>query len=148
MNDIFSCSSIVLAHGPNISFIGGVSLLIVMFLFVFGLWIFNLYDKISKELFLSSIISYVLVLINILYFMCPLLIPKIILYPCYWAVCHPSYYIINGLFRSMDIFGNNISALFLVGFIIDTLIIFAIIKLILFIKHKVSSKEPQVKQEV
>jgi len=148
MNDFYSSSSVVLAHSFFTSVGIGVSFLIVMSLLVFGPLLFRKTVRMPKGLFISSFISYVLVLINILYFAFHLLIPKIILYPCFLVVFYPSFYIIYAidfLLGSEGIFGG-LNIFFLVAFIIDTLCIFAIIRLILYIKHKISVKKSQIRQ--
>jgi hypothetical protein len=159
MNDIYSSSAVLLAHGLYISGSSGICLLIIMSLFVFGLLLFRIFGRTPKGLFISSAISYALVLINILQFSFRLRIPYIVIYPCF-AVVYPYFYIVGFIEWLMEqLFGpvsgpsywialNQTIFLFLVAFIIDTLCIFAIIRLILYIKRKVSAKKPQVKQTV
>lgn len=130
----------VLAHGIGPSIGGGICLLIVLTLFMFGLLIYRKDIRIPKGLFVSSIIPYILVLICILPFYFELQIPKIIDIPCFMIVFY-SNFIIDGAF------GMG-AGFFLAAFIIDTLIIFMIIRLILYIKHKVLSEKPQVKEAV
>ena len=155
MNDIYSLSTVVLAHGLYTSVGSGVWLLIVMSLFVFGLLLCRISSRTPKGLFLSSVISYVLVLIMILQFCFRLQIPDIIGYPCFTVVFYPSFAILYSievlwewLFGSGLYFSNETIVLFLIAFIIDTLCIFAIIRLFLYIKRKVSAKKSQVKQAV
>ncbi|MGA2915791.1 MAG: hypothetical protein ABSE89_07170 [Sedimentisphaerales bacterium] len=137
MNDIY-CSSLsgVLAHGVDMNAGSGISLLVVMSIIVFMLLICKNDVKMPKGLFVSSIIPYVLVLICILHFSFELQIPKIIGYPCFAAVCYPSFFLIF-------IFGMG-GIFFLGAFIIDTLIIFGIIRLILYIKGKIKAKNQAV----
>lgn len=156
MNDIYSLSTVVLAHGLYTSVGNGVWLLIVMSLFVLGLLLCRKFVRIPKGLFISSAISYVLVLINILQFSFRLQIPYIVIYPCFVVVVYPSFFMLYYIESLLEwLFGsgfyvmfNKIIVLFLNAFIIDTLGIFAIIRLILYIKRKVSAKKPQVKQAV
>lgn len=155
MNDIYSLSTVVLAHGLYTSVGSGVWLLIVMSLFVFGLLLFRIFSRTPKGLFISSVISYVLVLIMILQFSFELQIPNIVGYPCFAVVFYPSFFILYSievllewLFGSGLYVSNETIVLFSIAFIIDTLGIFAIIRLILYIKRKVSAKKPQVKQTV
>lgn len=150
MNDIYSLSTVVLAHGLHTSVGSGVWLLIVMSLFVFGLLLCRKFVRIPKGLFISSVISCILVLINILQFSFELQIPEIVGNPCFMVVIYPAFFIIHSidfLFDStvISVEGNSV---FLIAFFIDTLCIFAIIRLILYINHKGSAKKPQVKQAV
>jgi hypothetical protein len=138
MNDFYSCSSVVLAHGFDISRSSGINLLIVMPLLVL---VPLIYKKSIKVLFVSSIIPYVLVLISILQVSFELKVPdETTAYICFAAAFYLNFPLIF-------IVGMN-GGFFFAAFIVDTLIIFAIIRLVLFVKQKVSSKEPQVKQEI
>jgi hypothetical protein len=136
MNDIYS-SSVVLAHGIGPSVEGGICLLIFLPLFMFGLLIFRKNTRIPKGLFVSSIIPYILVLICILPFYFELQIPKRIDISCFMIVFYSNFLIMGGL-------GTG-AGFFLAAFIIDTLIIFGIIRLILYIKHKISAKKSQMR---
>lgn len=140
MNDFYSSSTVVLAHGIGPSTGGGIFLLIVLTLFILGLLVFRKDTRIPKGLFVSTIIPYILALIYILPFYFELQIPKIIDTPCFMIAFY-SNYLIMGAFGTEDGF-------FLAAFIIDTLCIFAIVRLILFIKHKISAKKSQVKEAV
>lgn len=136
MNDVCSFSFGVLAHGFDISRGSGISLLIIMSLFVFGLLIFRKDARIPKGLFVSSIIPYVLVLICILQLSFELQVPDATTgYICFAAVFYLNLPMIF-------IFGTG-SGFFFAAFIIDTLIIFGIIRLILYIKQKITVKKPQ-----
>ena len=139
MNDIYFCKS-VLAHGVDMDTKSGIFLLIIMPLFTFGLLIFRKNTRIPKGLFVSSVIPCISVLICILHFSFKLQIPKIIGYPCFATVLYPNF-LIDGAF------GMG-AGFFLAAFIIDTLIIFGIIRLILFIKHKILPKKSQTEQTV
>jgi len=139
MNDIYSCTCI-LAHSLGTSPGGGIIILIIMTLFMFGLFVYRKDARIPKGLFVSSIIPYILVLISILPFSFKLQIPEMIWLPCFTVVFYSNFLIMGGL-------GTGIG-LFLAAFIIDMLIIFAIVRLILYIKHKISSKKPQDEQTV
>jgi uncharacterized membrane protein len=139
MNDIYFCKS-VLAHGLQMSASSGIYLLIVLAFFIFGLFVYRKDARIPKGLFVSSIIPYILVLISILQFSFDLQVPDVIGYICFAAGFYPNF-LIDGAF------GMG-AGFFLAAFIIDTLVIFAIVRLILFIKHKVSAKKPQDEQTV
>jgi hypothetical protein len=139
MNDFYFCTS-VLAHGIDMSADNGICLLIIMSLFALGLLISRKNSQIPKGLVVSFIISYLLVSVSILDLSFELQIPYIIGNICFAAVLYPNFLI-------MGIFGMG-TGFFMAAFIIDTLVIFAIIRLILFIKHKISVKKPQVKQAV
>ncbi len=128
MNDFYSCSSVVLAHGGDVDCIGGILLLSVMSIVVWGSLIWK-----KKWLFVSSLIPYVLVSVFILQVPFGVKIPDSIVSFCLDMAFYPCL-------RIPLILGIN-SGLFLGIFIVDTLIIFGIIKLILFIKDKVSSKK-------
>ena len=155
MNDFFSCSSVVLADGIDMSAFGGIYLLIVMALFVFGVLLLEKFAKGPKGLFISSVISYVLILIIILSFPFSLWAPNAITYFCL-VVISPVFYIVGFIEDLTDqLFGpvwwiitNRTIFIYVTTFIVSTLLIFALIKLILYIKHKVSSRKPQIKQEV
>lgn len=156
MNDIYSSSPVLLAHVLIEQSSNIYAYLAVISLFVFGLLLFRIFVRTPKGLFVSSVISYVLVLINILQFCFRLRIPNIVLYPCFVVGIWPSYLILyyievlgERLFGSgfYDMFDETI-ALFLTAFIINTLCIFAIIRLFLYINRKPSAKKPQVKQAV
>ena len=136
MNDIFSSSSVILAHGfttPTVN--EGIFVLVVMTIYLFGLLIYKIFAVIPKGLFVSSLISCVLVSICVLDYYFKLPIPKVIVDSCDAAVFYPN-------FLTLLIFWgiNNSTGCFVSAFIIETLLIFAIIRLILFIKHKISSK--------
>jgi hypothetical protein len=159
MNDIYSLSTLVLAH-VIIEWSNKIyAYLAVISLFVLGLLLCRKVVRIPKGLFISSFISYVLLLINILGFAFRVWLPDIVLYPCF-AVVYPYFYIVGFIEWLMEqLFGqvsgplywimlNRTVFLYLVAFIINTLCIFAIIRLILYIKRKVSAKKPQVKQAV
>jgi hypothetical protein len=138
MNDFYSSSTIVLAYSLHMSLANGIYLLIAMTLFVFGPLLFRKAVEMPKGLFVSSIIPYVLVLVNILEFLFKLQVPDAIGNLCFAAVFYPNF-LANGAF--------GIGAgFFAAPFIIETLCIFAVVRLILFIKHKVLSKKPQIKQ--
>lgn len=160
MNDIYSLSTVLLAHQLfelNSSLYASLA---VISLFVLGLLLFRMVARTPKGLFISSFISYVLLLINILYFFYDLGIPKAVGNLCFAVGIWPSYLIVlyvkslavwlfgdKWLFESgwWIIFAWNLCV---VAFIVNTLGIFAIIRLILYIKRKVPSKKPQVKQAV
>jgi hypothetical protein len=129
MNDTFSSLNVVLAHGIDRSASGGISILIIMSLFLFGLLIFRKAGRIPKGLFVSSIIPYIIVTISILD-ICFECIPKAAGYFCFAVVFYSSFP-----------FLDTGSSYFLATFVVDTLIIFGIIRLILFIKRKFSSKK-------
>jgi hypothetical protein len=132
MNDVCSFSFGVLAHGIGPSVGGGICLLIVLTLFMFGLLIFRKDTRIPKGLFVSSIIPYILVLISIHPLFFELQIPERIYDPCFMIVFYSNFPIMGGL-------GTG-AGFFLGAFIVDTLIIFGIIKLILYIKRKITAK--------
>jgi len=133
MSEIYSLSSAVLAHGLDVDCTGGILLLSIMSIVVWGSLIWK-----KKWLFVSSVIPYVLISVFILQFAFEVKIPDAIVYFCLDIAFYPCSHI-------PLILGIN-SGLFLEMFIIDTLIIFGIIKLILFIKHKISSKKKSTVQ--
>jgi hypothetical protein len=118
-----------------------------MSLFVFGPLLFKKFLRVPKGLFISSFISYVLVLINILYFSFDLDVPEIIRRSCL-ATVFLSFYIVRFIENFTEwwwIISNQEVILYLVAFIVNTLVIFAIIRLFLYIRQP---KKPQVKQAV
>jgi hypothetical protein len=158
MNDIYFFSTVLLAHmdfqasGSSITY-----LLLVMSLFVFGPLLLRKFIRMPKGLFISSFISYVLTLIIISCLSFRLWTPIVIVYLCF-AVVFPYFYIVGFIEHLIEsLFGqfgpvvgwiicNQTVILYLVAFCINTLVIFAIIRLILYYKHKVSAKKSQVEQ--
>jgi len=150
MNNIYSSAAIPLAHMDfEISSSSMIYLLIVMSLFVFGPLLFKKSIRMPKGLFLSFFVSYVLILIIITCLSSRLLPFKTILYPCITVVFPNLFieYLIGELFGLWRIY-NQTAIIYLVTFIMNTLYIFAIVRLILYIKHKISSKKPQDEQTV
>jgi len=132
MQNIFSASNFVLAHGISVGTRESVFLLIVMPVIALG---FLSFKKHPVALCVSSIISSLMVTLFVLNYVFELNLPKseiskIIEGICWSAVFYPGIIFINGgiLF-------------FVMPFIIDTLIIFGIFKLILFLKNKKFRKE-------
>jgi len=160
MNDIYSSSAILLAHVLIEMNNRLCAYLAVISLFVFGLLLFRIFGRTPKGLFISSFISYVLLLINILYFFCDLRIPKAVGDLCFAVGIWPSWLIGRymaelavWLFGEEWLFESGWDILFawnlcVVAFIVNTLGIFAIIRLTSYIRRKVLAKKPQVKQAV
>jgi hypothetical protein len=156
MNDIYSLSTLVLAH-VIIEWSNKIyAYLAVISLFVFGLLLCRKVVRIPKGLFISSFISYVLLLVNILILSFNLPLPLEVVFPFFAVGIWPSYLIVGyievlaeRLFGSgfYDMFDETI-AIYLVAFIVNTLCIFGITRLILYIDRKGSAKKPQVKQAV
>jgi len=147
MNDFYSCSSVVLAHGDfGISIRSLTYLLIAISLFVFGPLLLRKLIRMPKGLFISSFISYVLILIIIYYISFDF--QNIMSLPCFF-VMFPNLFIlgfIERVFGQMGAFSrwigsNEIAIIYLATFIMNTLYIFVIVRLILYIKDKVSSKK-------
>ena len=137
MNDVFSFSFGVLAHGIEISRNGGIGLLIVMTFYVFMLFVFKKTVGIPRGLIVSSIIPYFLVLISILQISFEWQVPEVIGFICFFTAFFVS-------FPLLFICGTW-AVFFGVSYFIDTLIIFGIIRLILFIKNKISAKKSQMR---
>ncbi|HUV40425.1 MAG TPA: hypothetical protein VMW23_01385 [Sedimentisphaerales bacterium] len=162
MKYTYSSSGVLLAH--QILEIG-TSLywsLAVISLFVFGLLLCRKFVKTPKGLVTSSLVSYGLLLVNIFDFLSDLPIPKAIGYFCFAVGIYPNILIVylievftdwlfgeEWLFESgwWVIFDGRVT-IYLAAFTINTLVIFAIIRLILYIKHKLSAKKSQGKQAV
>jgi hypothetical protein len=158
MKYIYS-SAVLLAHisfginSSNMKYF--YALLAVMSLFVFGLLLFRKFVRTPKGLFISSFISYVLVLVNILQLSFDLRLPKAIGYLCFAVGIWPSCPIVYSIIYPMEVlterlFGSWITfdetiILYLVAFVVNTLCIFAIIRLFLYIRQP---KKPQFKQAV
>jgi hypothetical protein len=125
--------------------------LAVISLLVIGLLLFRKSVRMPKGLIVSSLISYVLVLINIVQIAFHLPIPNVVGNICFTAGIYPSIFIVGSLAGlSERLFSSSDWAIFLDNlcidaFFINTLVIFAIIRLFLYIKRKVSVKKPQTK---
>jgi len=65
--------------------------------------------------------------------------------PIVYSAIYPMEVLIERLFGTWITLDEAI-VLYLVAFVVNTLAIFAIIRLILYIKHKVSAKKPQFGQ--
>jgi hypothetical protein len=138
-----------------------------MFLFVFGLFFFRKFVRPPKGLIVSFFISYILLLIacSILF---GLKIPETLMRPYDFVVMDPSFCIIGciaalfnhgptlllkglkelGLLQTAAFALNDASWIWSivvdwVALCMNTFFAFAIIRLILHIKHKVSAKKPQ-----
>jgi hypothetical protein len=137
MNDIYFITK-VLAHGFDVDRSSGVLLLMVMALFIFGLFVYRKDARIPKGLFASSIISYLLVLMSIMEISFELEMLDIWGFVCFMAIFYLN-------FPMVFIFGTG-SVFFFAAFIADTLIIFGMVRLILFIKQKISAKKSKAEQ--
>ena len=156
MEYIYSSSGVLLAHMTfeinNVKYL--YASLAVMSLFVFGLLLCRKFARTPRWLFVSSFISYVLVLVNILQLSFDLRIPKAVGYSCFTVGIYPSILIVASmegaaewLFESgWGIMFDETIILYLVAFTINTLVIFAIARLILYIKRNVSAKKLRVKE--
>jgi hypothetical protein len=116
---------------------------IVMTIYLFWLLMYKIFATIPKGLFISSLISYILVSICVLDYYFKLPIPKIIGESCDAAVFYPNFITLL-IFWS----ANSSTGCFISAFIVETLVIFGLIRLVLYIKHKISPKKPQIKQAV
>jgi hypothetical protein len=123
--------------------------LAVISLFVIGLLLFRKSIRMPKGLIVSSLISYVLVLINILQIAFHLRIPNVVWHPCFTVGIYPTIFLVNSIFvLSERLFGSGWWTMFLDNlcidaFCINALVIFAIIRLFLYIKRKASVKKLQ-----
>jgi hypothetical protein len=163
MNDIYSPSE---TSAMNYHMINSrIGILIIMSLIMFVLFIYRKNARMPKGLFISSLVSCVLVLVGdlsglILYLCSNFWICQPVIYIgrlCY-IVIFPGYYItfsfvrfinfIKGLFGLPPLYlmHTHLITVYLSIFVINALLIFVIVRLILFIKQKVSPKEPQIKQ--
>jgi hypothetical protein len=138
MNDFYSFLSVLAHSGLNMSNSEGVFLLIVMLLLMLGALLSRKTFKLPIDLWASSIIPYIMVAISILCLRFDLWVPDMIRKFCYTVVGY------SGLVFCV----NNGILIFSTAFIIDTLLIFGLIRLILFIKHKISGEKSQTKQAV
>jgi len=137
MNDFYFCTP-VLAHGGLDLYLSGGSLiflLTIMALFMFGPLLFRKSFRMPKGLFVSSFISCIIVLVSILFFSFNLPVPIEVMFPFY-AVISPYLHIIHfidnlGEWRWFVTHWQVV--LYLIAFIINTLVIFAIIRLFLFL---------------
>jgi len=159
MNDFYFCTSVLAHGGIDLSGVGGIFLLIVMSLFVFGPLLFKATIKMPKGLFISSLISYVLILGNISVLSFDLfhsLIP-VEIEALFFLFVYPYIRIVVFIEVLMeDLFGpfggperwivsNQGLVLYLIAFIINTFCIFVIIRLFIYIRQH---KKPQIKQAV
>lgn len=142
MNDFYFCTSILAHGGIDLSGVSGIFLLIVMSLFVFGPSLFKATIKMPKGLFISSLISYVLILGNILVLSFHLLIPIEVAF-LFFAVVYPYISVVGFIGRLTEwrwlvsIYGVVV---YLLAFIINTLVIFAIIRLFQYIRQQENRK--------
>jgi hypothetical protein len=128
----FISSSFVLAHGfTTTSTSDKIGVLIVIAIFLLGLLICKMLNKISKALLISGLISCALILICILDYYFELPIPKPIKEFANAVVWYPNFINFMMFWSMNDSTGFFISALF-----VETLIIFALIRLLLYTKHK------------
>jgi hypothetical protein len=121
--------------------------LAVISLFVIGLLLFRKSVKMPKGLIVSSLISYVLLLANVLGIAFHLRIPEVIGYICFTAGLYPTIFLVGSVGALLErLFSLSEWTVFLDNlcidaFFINTLVIFAIIRLFLYIKHKASVKK-------
>ena len=155
MNDIYFFTSVLAHMDFYTSGSSAICLLVVMSFFVFGPLLFRKVIRIPKGLFISSFISYVIILVIILCFALRLWTPYLLLYLCV-TIIRPNFYIVGYIEELTEqLFGpvwwiitNQNIIIYLVTFIMNTLYIFAIIRLVLFIKYKISGEKSQTKQAV
>ncbi|MFA5252021.1 MAG: hypothetical protein WC454_05495 [Phycisphaerae bacterium] len=149
MNDSYFCNP-VLAHG-GFYLRGGsvVFLLTIMALFVFGPLLFRKSFRMPKGLFVSSFISCIIILFSIFILSFNLPVPIEVAFPFY-AVISLYCPIIRFMDKLLPDWGWYVThwelILYLIAFIINTLAIFAIIRLFLFLRLEDSTKKPQAKQ--
>lgn len=159
MNDIHSSSGVSAMHYYMVR--SEISILIIVTIIMFVLFIYRKNARMPKGLFISSLVSYV-VLVGYL--------SGLILHICsnFWicqtvrylkllcsVVMLPSLYITIGFVKFINLmremFGlfppywmyTHLITVYLSMFVINTLLIFAMIRLILYIKHKIAAKKPQ-----
>jgi len=138
--------------------------IIIMSVFVFGLLLFKKIVRIPKRLFIFAFISYILMLFIILWiYLWGKCFPDItnifidiIGFLCVLVIL-PNFFFFNFM---EELIGYGFTwyyaqwpvvfqtMLYLMTFLMNILYIFLIIKLILFIKHKISAKKSQIKQAV
>ena len=160
MNSCFSCAFVSLAMGIDDIFLSGenaIPFIIIMSVFVFALLLFKKVIRVPKRLFISSFISYILMLFIVLWFylagkcfpdiFLSSMFLKIITFLCILVIL-PNFFFFNLMeelinlphwLYSWPILFQTI--LYLMTFIMNTLYIFWIIRLILFIKHKILSRK-------
>lgn len=156
MNDANSSSAVSAMR--YYMFRSGISILIIVTIIMFVLFIYRKNTRMPKGLFISSLVSYV-VLVGYLsglilglcsnFWICQTL--RYLKLLCS-VVMLPSLYITIGFIKFINLmremFGlfppylmyTHLIVIYLSMFIINALLIFAIIRLILFIKHKIASK--------
>jgi hypothetical protein len=123
--------------------------LAVISLFVIGLLLFRKSVRMPKGLIIASLISFALVLINVLQIVFKLRIPKIVGHICFIIGIDIPISLAGSLVALAEQFFNSggwsraFANLCIYTFVINTLVIFAIIRLILYIKRKASVKKPQ-----
>ena len=129
--------------------------LAVISVFVLGLLLCRKFVRTPRWLFVSSLISYVLLLLNVFVFCFGLWAPKIVRYLFFVVGIYPSLLIASSigaladrLFGAERLFESGWWVIFdwnlcPVAFIINTLGIFAMIRLVVYVKHKVSAKKQE-----
>jgi hypothetical protein len=156
MNNCFSCTSALLAMGIDDIFLTGkdaIPFIIIMSIFVFGLLLFKKVVRTPQRLFTSAFISYILmILIDFCFYLGCVCFPdsnnillNIITFLCILVVL-PNFRFFNLLeelfpvllYRDPVVFQTM---LYLMTFLMNILYIFWIIKLILFIRYKISAKK-------
>jgi hypothetical protein len=156
MNDANSSSGVSAMH--YYMFRSGISILIIVTIIMFVLFIYRKNARMPKGLFISSLVSYVVLvgyLSGLILGLCSnFWICQII--RCLKLLCSmvtlPSLYITIGFIKFINLmremFGlfppylmyTHLILIYLCMFVINALLIFGIIRLILFIKHKITSR--------
>jgi hypothetical protein len=163
MNDIFSYILAMDIGETALSGENAIPFIILISIFVSGLLLLQSVTQISKRLIISSFTSYAIMLFIVLflYFGTKYFddaFPSSILLQAITLICIlvilPNFLFFNFMesligtgftwyYSQYPIFFQTM--LYLMTFFMNILYIFWILRLILFIKHKISSKEPQVK---
>lgn len=132
MNSIFLAPTFVLAHGLDVSPGEGIFILIIMLFLILGAFYLRK-KQMFKSLFFSFVFPYILVFLTILQISFNIEVPKIIESLSSRAIEIWPYSLIF-------ILGIN-SGILIMEFIIYSAIIFALVTLILFIKHKIMDRK-------
>jgi len=167
--NIYSCAFTSLAMGIDDMFLSGrdaIPFIVLISFFVFGIFLFKKIIRIPKRLFISAFISYILMLFIVLWiYLAGKCFPDIFLSNIFLKVIGffcvlvilPNFFFFNFM---EELIGYGFTwyyaqwpvvfqtMLYLMTFLMNILYIFLIIKLILFIKHKISGKRLQTKQVV
>ncbi len=124
-----------------------ISLGVITFI-VLGLFLFSKAVRTPKGLIISSLISYVFVIINVVQIAFHLRIPNVVENLFYLIGIYPTCILVGPIVLTLErLFGQGacrfVDNICIGLFVVNTLLLFAIFHLILYIRHKVKVKKQQ-----